>query len=288
MTRYFVTAVAFITILVEPVRAQSTTLVDAGGHRLEMVVRTGPSPTVVFDGGAGGGMGAWASIRDSIGLEAGTVLFERAGFGGSEVGPSPRTAHRFAAELRTALENARVEFPVVLVGYSLGGILSIAFADLYPTDLAGLVFVDPATDRSYQRMFEEKPEWLAELVAEVTGSVENLPGGWRGQMESLPESIAELREFGPLVGVPTVVLTAMTARGEWPKETNQDMQEWLTDHRTLVGQIPGSRHVVLEEATHGRILSEPEVIREILQVVRAARPLSRSNKRLLLSVTGWP
>lgn len=271
MKRLAVLVLAFLAISHAPLSGQEATLVDAGGHRIEMLVTSGPGPNVVFEGGAVSGIGSWRHIADSIALHAGTVRYARAGFGTSEVGPAPRTAHRFATELHTALENAGVEFPIVLVSYSLGGLLSMGFADLYPTDLAGLVFIDPATDRTYQRMLDERPKWLSELIEEVLASVDDIPPGWRGQMESLTASIDELSRFGPVTGVHSVVITAMTGRGEWPKATDQDMQEWLTDHQALVEQIPGARHVVLQDAMHGNVVRDPAVIREILAVVEAVR-----------------
>lgn len=271
MKRLAATILAVSALSHGRLNGQEATLVDVGGHRIEMLVTSGPGPTVVFEGGAVSGIGSWSHIADTVALHAGTVRYARAGFGKSEVGPAPRTARRFATELRTALERADVEFPIVLVSYSLGGLLSMGFADLYPTDLAGLVFIDPATDRTYQRQLDERPEWLSKLIEEVVASVDGIPPGWRGQMESLTASIAELRHFGPVPGVHSVVITAMTGRGEWPKATVQDMQEWLTDHRALVEQIPGARHVVLQDATHGSVVRDPAVIREILAIVEAVR-----------------
>jgi pimeloyl-ACP methyl ester carboxylesterase len=55
----------------------------------------------------------------------------------------PRTSVRIADELHNALRNARVGGPYILVGHAFGANNVRAFADLYPSEIAGLVFVDP-------------------------------------------------------------------------------------------------------------------------------------------------
>jgi pimeloyl-ACP methyl ester carboxylesterase len=122
-----------------------------------MILMGKGSPAVVFDAGMSGGMAGWTTARDSVALDTTTVMFERAGFGGSEEGPSPRTAEQLAKELRTALRNAGVAFPVVLVGHSAGGMFSVVYTRLYPSDIAGLVLVDSATDSMYDHMRESDP-----------------------------------------------------------------------------------------------------------------------------------
>jgi len=54
----------------------------------------------------------------------------------------PPTAETFARELHTVLANGNVPGPYVLAGTSLGGLLISDFTARYPTDVAGLVFID--------------------------------------------------------------------------------------------------------------------------------------------------
>ena len=105
-----------------PAVAQESRMVEAGGHRLHMEFKGVGSPAVVFDAGMNGITQGWGLVRDSVAVYTQTVVFERAGFGDSDVGPSPRDARQLSRELFTALENAGVEFPVILVGHSAGGL----------------------------------------------------------------------------------------------------------------------------------------------------------------------
>jgi pimeloyl-ACP methyl ester carboxylesterase len=73
--------------------------------------------------------------------------YDRAGAGFSTPGPMPRTNVRIADELHTALRNAGVRGPYILVGSAYGSYNVRAFADRYTADVAGLVLVDgDATD----------------------------------------------------------------------------------------------------------------------------------------------
>jgi len=244
---------------------EDTRMVDAGGHLLEMVFKGTGTPAVVFDAGMIGRMRNWTTARDSVSLHTRTVIFERAGFGNSEQGPSPRTAEQLSAELHTALQNAGVEFPVILVGHSAGGLFSRVFAARHPSDVAGLVFVDPATVAVYDYMRESDPLRWDSYVDEVTAAMDP-PPGWFGQWEALPRTLDQAEQAWPVPDVPTVVLSALTAAGEWPMESDQDMEVWERTQRMFAGRIPGAEHVVLPEAHHMSVLEEAVLREKILEV----------------------
>jgi len=251
--------------------AQDRRMVDAGGHRLEMILMGEGSPAVVFDAGMSGGMAGWTTARDCVALHTRTVIFERAGFGESEEGPSPRTAEQLTMELRTALRNAGVEFPVVLVGHSAGGMFSVVYTSLYPSDIAGLVLVDPATDSMYDHMRENDPaRWENRSDPAAWAEGWNAPPGWVGQMEALPQSVEQFRDSWPLPDIPTVVLTALSPAGGYPLESAQDMLRWERFQSGLVARIPGAEQVVLPDANHGSILGETVLREKIVEVIARA------------------
>lgn len=51
-------------------------MVDAGGHRLEMILMGDGTPAVVVDAGMSGGMAGWNTARDSVALHTRTVIFD--------------------------------------------------------------------------------------------------------------------------------------------------------------------------------------------------------------------
>ncbi len=54
----------------------------------------------------------------------------------------PRTAADLFAELHATLAAADVQPPYVLVGHSLGGLISLLYGKTYPNQVDGMVFVD--------------------------------------------------------------------------------------------------------------------------------------------------
>ncbi|MGN6368830.1 MAG: alpha/beta fold hydrolase [Phycisphaerae bacterium] len=132
--------------------------VDAGGHRLHLVIVGEAGPTVVLESGLGGGVG-WERVRARVGRFARAVTYDRAGFGKSESGPQPRDARQIATELHTALGHAGLLPPYVLVGHSMGGVYVRVFAGMYPLEVSGMVLVDPTQVNACASM-EEIHRWF--------------------------------------------------------------------------------------------------------------------------------
>lgn len=65
----------------------------------------------------------------------------------SSPAPMPRTAADVVTDLHTALVNAKVPAPYVLVAHSLGGLFSRLYAQAHPGQVAGLVLVDTFSTR---------------------------------------------------------------------------------------------------------------------------------------------
>lgn len=125
-------------------------LVDVGGWRLHMncTGSASASPPVVFEAGGGDFSLDWALVQSAVSQFTQACSYDRAGAAWSELGPRPRTMQQIEYELHTALRNAGVRGPYVLVGHSIGGLLVREFATLYPRDVAGMVLVDPTTEES--------------------------------------------------------------------------------------------------------------------------------------------
>lgn len=126
-----------------------TRLVDANGRAMRVqsmgLERRRPgSPVVVFEAGATNALEAWGGVLAQVAASAPVIAYDRAGLGQSEwdgVTPTPR---HVATRLRLLLQQIRVDPPYVLVGHSWGGMLARYFAGFYPSEVAGLVLVDPA------------------------------------------------------------------------------------------------------------------------------------------------
>ena len=119
-------------------------LSDAGGFKLHLLVQGEDTdkPTVILESGMAGLGMLWHWVQTELAGETRVVAYDRAGFGWSEVSPNPRTAQDCARELHAALVNAGISGPYVLAGWSFGGLIVRAFADLFANEVVGLTLVD--------------------------------------------------------------------------------------------------------------------------------------------------
>ena len=264
----FLTTV-ILTACATPGSAQSLDMIDVGGHRLEALIKGEGSPAVVFDAGFIRDVNAWRTVQDAVAQHARTLAYERAGLGGSEVGPEPRTAEQIARELHSLLVNAGISSPVILVGHSAGGMFIRVFAAMYRDEVAALVLVDPATEDMYDHMRTSDPERWDGREDEVSQG-RPLPPGWYGQWSALPQSIQQARRAWPLPDVPIVVFTGLVPLpGEWELESPEQIDVWHAAHVTLVGRLPTAEHIVLPNADHFSILQAPVVSQKIVEIVQA-------------------
>jgi pimeloyl-ACP methyl ester carboxylesterase len=130
--------------------AQTTERVDIGGNELEAVVMGVGEPVVVIEAGLGESGGNWRSVQESLSQFTTVVTYSRAGYGDSDSSPRDRTPRDMAQELRVMLDGLAVPRPIVLVGHSLGGMISRVYAAQFPNEIAGLVLVDGTHERTEQ------------------------------------------------------------------------------------------------------------------------------------------
>ena len=117
-------------------------LVDVGGHQLHLLCQGNGSPVVILEPGLPGSSLAWESITADIAPFARVCSYDRAGYGWSDIGPSPRVAGNIVHELNALLQAAAIEPPYILVGHSFGGLMMQLYANRYPAEVAGMVLVD--------------------------------------------------------------------------------------------------------------------------------------------------
>jgi pimeloyl-ACP methyl ester carboxylesterase len=150
----------------DTVYAQPGKLVDAGGFLLNVYCMGSGSPTVVFDSGWGDWAPVWSKVQPEVAKWTRACSYDRAGYGFSDPGPMPHTSVGIAEELHTALNRAGIAGPYILVGSAFGGDNVRVFADLYMSEVAGLVLVDAdPTDVEPKAMREGELRGIAGIVS---------------------------------------------------------------------------------------------------------------------------
>jgi pimeloyl-ACP methyl ester carboxylesterase len=237
------------------VYGQPGQLVNVGGFRLNLYCVGGGSPTVVFDSGWGDWAPAWSKVQPEIAKWTRVCSHDRAGTGFSDPGPMPRTSVRIAEELRTALHNAGVTGPYILVGSAFGGDNVRTFADMYMDEVAGLVMVDAdADDVGPKAMQEEAHRGHASIPSDLRDCrdaiAKHKPQKTCAQQfffRGLPEAEWSAELNAKVLEIAQTKLAMYDAFASEMEQTPSD-EAWLQQHRRSFDSRPIR---VLTSGNHG-------------------------------------
>ena len=121
-------------------------MVEINGHEMHIYGKgvNNNTPTVVFTSG-------WKTpspyvdykpLQDVVSEYTRAVVYERPGYGWSEIDKSERDVDTITNELYDLLHKSNEKGPYILVGHSFGANECIRFAQLYPDEVAGVVLLD--------------------------------------------------------------------------------------------------------------------------------------------------
>ncbi|MQS17165.1 alpha/beta hydrolase [Streptomyces kaniharaensis] len=135
---------------------------EVDGRRLYVHRSGSGGPAVVFLPGASAIGLDYYGIQQEVARFTTAVVYDRAGTGYSDEAPLPRSAAEVATELRELLRAQGIPGPYVLVPHSLGGAYAHRFAQLFPGEVAGLVWLD-----AFHRDWDDFVPAEASLAASV-------------------------------------------------------------------------------------------------------------------------
>jgi beta-lactamase class A/pimeloyl-ACP methyl ester carboxylesterase len=275
-----------------------------GGRKLFLTCAGTGSPTVVLEGGAGGGAAAWTAVQPAVAGFTRVCAYDRANLpgGASDPAPKPRTANDVVADLHALLTVARVPGPYVLVGHSDGGLFVRLYASAYPDEVAGLVLVDAVHEDQDARLREilerllTPEQWAAYEQAQAEAAKAPFVAHVGDEQVDMTASFAQMRAARvehPLRPMPLFVLTHGLAPDPQPGEpaglTQAMEQTWRELQDDLAGLVPNARHVIAERSGHVIQQDQPGLVNEaIRQVVAAVRDPSTWGTNVAGAPTGTP
>jgi pimeloyl-ACP methyl ester carboxylesterase len=291
-------------------------LIDVGGHRLHIHCEgpTGPSPTVILDAGGTAFSTTWALIQPEAAKTARVCSYDRGGMGWSESGPLPRNGQTAAQELHALLLHSGEVGPFLLVGHSYGGIVIRKFFEMYPDDVAGMVFVDPSfpeqrsilspgelerIDAHIQRLHRLSfmgrvgfsrlyPVFLEQVLPptgyELYDTVRSWPRHIRAsahELERMDESLGdpafESQDFGDR---PMIVLS------ENAGPDRDRLRFKREEHRRLANRSTRGIHIVVDGASHISFVTDPGHAEVVVTAINEVLTVSRQPARRSLGVGG--
>jgi pimeloyl-ACP methyl ester carboxylesterase len=116
---------------------------SVGRHRLHYRCDGFGTPAVILEAGIAASSLTWSRVQPVVACDTRVCSYDRAGLSWSDPASSGRSTAEFVGELRALLEGAGIPPPYVLVAHSFGALIIRAFTRAHPSEVAGLVFVDP-------------------------------------------------------------------------------------------------------------------------------------------------
>jgi pimeloyl-ACP methyl ester carboxylesterase len=150
------------------------------GRRLNLYCTGRGSPAVIFDSGVTTETVAWALVQPEVAKHTRACSYDRAGTGYSDPGTRTGTSLNIVDDLHRLLKAAGIAPPYILVGHSYGGMNVRLYKDYYPSEVVGMVLVDPAHEDWVHRVWAYKPEQLT--YEQVVATFEPM---WRDERECL-------------------------------------------------------------------------------------------------------
>lgn len=233
--------------------------IPIGDRRIFLRCIGSGGPTVVLEAGYGDNGTIWAPVQIHAAEFVRVCSYDRAGLERSDEPPHyPRTGAEVVADLHAALQAAQVEPPYLLVGQSYGALFSRLFAQTFPSEVAGLLLVDPWPedfDNQLQTMVTAE-QWTAyeRLLADEPDN----------EVIDFHATYDELRAAGALPDVPLLILShgqppsaACCPKG-WP--TAEQEQLWQQLQQELAKLTPSGEQRVVPESGHMIHQAAPEVV----------------------------
>ena len=271
--------------------------VVVGAHRLFYQLHGKGSPLVIIDVGVGESFQSWAPVVAAISKTTSVLVYDRAGYGQSEMGPLPRDAKNEAADLRAMLRNARIPGPVVLLGHSLGALNMQVFAHEYPDCVSAMVLLDPPprdwlAGRSFPRLKELFLRTVEEMTRAADGAERSNNEAERSRAPflrtissehaemfgSTARQILSITSFGSL---PMIVIASGLSNPAFGEEADAYQKSWIEESRKMSRLSTAGEFILAEGSSHqihrdapGLVLAAiNKTIRSIRESISQSEPI---------------
>ncbi len=249
----------------------SEEMIDIGGYRLCIQCTGEGKPTVIIDAGSGEGLKEYQWLQSQVAMFTRVCAYDRAGLGKSEKGPKPRTSKQMVKELHTLLSNAHVEPPYVLLGHSMSGLNVRLFAAEYPSEVVGIVLLDPTPSDILQRLnslwgkVRTKIFWTLQVATAGEGMTKqdfstSFEQVTASQLPDVPLIVISAGQPLPLPSLLNAMLPSATL--------NDIMQE---GGAALAKTSSKGEHLIADKSNHITLRQDDFVVDTIRRVVQTAR-----------------
>ena len=280
-------------------------LISVGDHKLHLNCIGSGSPTVILEAALGDWSLNWMNFQERIEetFDLRVCAYDRAGYGWSEAGTFPRMISEMADELNALIWNSDIEGPMLLIGHSMGGLITRVFASEYPDNVVGVILIDstPPKYRPQPGQLQGINGWITWMRNQLTtlkrdGAPANLreavpdeqippvvPANqrdvWRSQylraltFETMLSEIENNRLDGlepyentTLGDIPLIVIGRDT-NPDAPEGAKQSYQNWIELQSEQASISSNGRFIVAEGAGHYVHVQRPDFVIDMISVL---------------------
>ena len=140
--------------------------------RMDYRIEGEGSYTIIFDGDIGTTLEEWTSIveelkeNDSIR----TFVYNRQGYGYSDISSSGRTPEEQARDLKILLRKAGLSGPYIIVGEGYGSLVLTSFAEQFKDSVAAAIMIDPINEE----VIQTKEYKQSQILTKIRRSIEKI------------------------------------------------------------------------------------------------------------------
>lgn len=199
------------------------------------------APTIVLISGLGDGMASFDGVATELARTATVIVYDRAGYGGSDPATGPRDAREVDRELFALLKASGVTGPYILAGHSLGGLYAEYSAARHPGEVVGLIL-----EESRPADFTDRCQAAGLSRCVVTPAMARfLPGGAQAEVAALDETLAQVAAQPRRSDLPVLVLSR-PSKGR----AGSFAALWTAAQADLAAGYAGSRHLTAPAGGH--------------------------------------
>ena len=256
-------------------------LYDIEGHKMHIYSGGEGIETVVFASGWGTACPSidFYSLCKGIEKHAKFAVYDRFGYGYSDITKTSRDIDNTVEEVRQLLQKSGHKPPFIFVGHSIASLEVTRYAQKYPEEVKGIVYLDAGnpdlytarpdvkTDRlqrmylfralginrlarDFHRVFGKSPE--ADGVYKISEEMKTQIGIYRlakfpngnlvDELKRGPANGKKVAEGGKLGDLPITVITA--------DKFGKQREEWMVSQRELAKWSTMGKHVIADESEH--------------------------------------
>ena len=284
-------------------RSWPGTFLPAPGGSVHVWCKGTGDPVVLLEASGLGNVMQYERVLDELALRATACAWDRPGMGLSPPTEAGTSAPDQGERILAALDAGGIKGPLVVVGASAGGLISLYLARRHPERVVGVVLVDALGPEAVTRFAEpfarlaasaRQATWAARFglmravnpmhLGDRDACLTYRPAVFAATAEllsNLPESARLVNLSPPLVEtMPLVVLRHGRAGDLVAGAATFDEQvaiepAWVALQEKLAAQSKRGRLVVIENSGHLIAAEQPMAIVQAVQEVIAAAPPAR-------------